>query len=125
MLGIIERNPYYPVEQRLGDSVAPWTFVDKIDVPVFLAGAWQDEQTGGHFPAMLDKFTGTDQEALHADERQPHRVADAPGDRPVVRVPAVLRGRPGAGWVEAARHRTGHLPAGPRHATAARPEHPA
>ena len=30
-------------------------------VPVFLAGAWQDEQTGGHFANMLDRFTGTDQ----------------------------------------------------------------
>ena len=59
MLGIIERNPYYPVEQDLGDSLAPRTFVHKIDVPVFLAGAWQDEQTGGHFPAMLADFTGT------------------------------------------------------------------
>jgi hypothetical protein len=28
-------------------------------VPVFIAGAWQDEQTGGHFPAMLDKFTSS------------------------------------------------------------------
>ena len=53
----IEDNPYYP--QALGDSLAPITFVDKIKVPVFIAGAWQDEQTGGHFPAMLDKFTGS------------------------------------------------------------------
>ncbi|HSB86037.1 MAG TPA: CocE/NonD family hydrolase [Ilumatobacteraceae bacterium] len=53
----IDDNPYYsPV---LADSLAPITFVDKIDVPVFLAGAWQDEQTGGHFPAMLDKFTSS------------------------------------------------------------------
>ena len=49
-------NPYYPPE--LGDSLAPITFVDRITVPVFLAGAWQDEQTGGHFPRMLDRFTG-------------------------------------------------------------------
>jgi uncharacterized protein len=53
----IDENPYYP--QELGDALAPITFVDKIKVPVFLAGAWQDEQTGGHFPAMLDKFTGS------------------------------------------------------------------
>ncbi|MEP7113482.1 MAG: CocE/NonD family hydrolase, partial [Ilumatobacteraceae bacterium] len=53
----IDNNPYYP--QVLGDSLAPITFVDKIKVPVFIAGAWQDEQTGGHFPAMLDKFTGS------------------------------------------------------------------
>jgi len=39
------------------DPLAPSTFVDRIDVPVFLAGAWQDEQTGGHFPTMLSNFT--------------------------------------------------------------------
>lgn len=51
----IKDNPYYP--PTLAASLAPITFVDKINVPVFIAGAWQDEQTGGHFPAMLDKFT--------------------------------------------------------------------
>jgi hypothetical protein len=40
--------------------LAPTTFVNGINVPVFLAGAWQDEQTGGYFPTMLDHFTGTD-----------------------------------------------------------------
>ncbi|MDO8363905.1 MAG: CocE/NonD family hydrolase [Actinomycetota bacterium] len=53
----IDDNPYYA--NPLGDSLAPITFVDRIDVPVFLAGAWQDEQTGGHFPAMLPAFTGS------------------------------------------------------------------
>ncbi|MEY2416956.1 MAG: uncharacterized protein QOH53_2290 [Ilumatobacteraceae bacterium] len=53
----IDDNPYYSPD--LGDSLAPITFVNKITVPVFLAGAWQDEQTGGHFPAMLDKFTSS------------------------------------------------------------------
>jgi predicted acyl esterase len=38
------------------DTLAPRTFVDEIDVPVFLGGAWQDEQTGGHFPTMLDEL---------------------------------------------------------------------
>lgn len=50
-------NPYY--SNSLGDSLAPITFVDRIEVPVFLAGAWQDEQTGGHFPHMLAAFTGS------------------------------------------------------------------
>jgi len=65
LLAEIEANPYYPAPGStntggsLGDSLAPITFVNKITVPVFIAGAWQDEQTGGHFPAMLDKFTGT------------------------------------------------------------------
>ncbi len=39
------------------DGLAPATFVDRIDVPVFLAGAFQDEQTGGHFATMLDRFS--------------------------------------------------------------------
>jgi hypothetical protein len=34
-------------------------FVGKITVPTYLAGAWQDEQTGGYFANLLDKFTGT------------------------------------------------------------------
>jgi predicted acyl esterase len=51
-------NPYYNLENW--EPVAPATFVDKIDIPVFLTGAWQDEQTGPHFATMLDKFTGTD-----------------------------------------------------------------
>ncbi|MDP9464203.1 MAG: CocE/NonD family hydrolase, partial [Actinomycetota bacterium] len=53
----IDANPYY--SPSLGDALAPITFVDRINVPVFIAGAWQDEQTGGHFPAMLDRFTGS------------------------------------------------------------------
>ena len=53
-----DANPYYSAD--VGDPLAPRTFVDQIDVPVFLAGAWQDEQTGGHFATMLDRFTGTD-----------------------------------------------------------------
>ena len=53
----IDANPYYTSE--LGDSLAPITFVDQIEVPVFLAGAWQDEQTGGHFPHMLSSFTSS------------------------------------------------------------------
>ena len=57
MLAEVEANPFYA--DALGDPIAPTTFVDRIDVPVFIAGAWQDEQTGGHFPAMLDEFTGS------------------------------------------------------------------
>ncbi len=51
----IDDNPFYTT--TLGDALAPVTFVDRIEVPVFIAGAWQDEQTGGHFPAMLPEFT--------------------------------------------------------------------
>ncbi len=36
--------------------------VADIEVPVFLTGAWQDEQTGPRFGVMLDDFTGTEKE---------------------------------------------------------------
>jgi len=34
--------------------------VQDIDVPVFLTGAWQDEQTGPRFATMLDDFSSAD-----------------------------------------------------------------
>ena len=43
----------------VADPLAPVTFVHKIDVPVFLACQWTDEQTGGHCPALASRFTGT------------------------------------------------------------------
>jgi uncharacterized protein len=54
-LKLIETTPFY--DAAIGDEISPQKFVDQIDVPVFLAGAWQDEQTGGRFPTMIDKFT--------------------------------------------------------------------
>ncbi len=51
-------SPFY--DSRQSDELSPRLFVDKITVPTFVAGAWQDEQTGGRFPTMLDQFTGTD-----------------------------------------------------------------
>lgn len=51
-------SPYY--DSRQSDELSPRLFVDQITVPTFVAGAWQDEQTGGRFPTMLDRFTGTD-----------------------------------------------------------------
>jgi putative CocE/NonD family hydrolase len=36
--------------------------VEDIEVPVYLTGAWQDEQTGPLFGSMLDRFEGTEQE---------------------------------------------------------------
>jgi uncharacterized protein len=57
LLAEIRANPFST--EPLASDLAPRTFVDQITVPVFLAGAWQDEQTGGRFPTMLDRFTGT------------------------------------------------------------------
>ena len=54
---MIDENPFY--SPHLLDQINPSLWVKDIDVPVFIAGAWQDEQTGGHFPALLDDFTGS------------------------------------------------------------------
>ena len=54
----IEDNPFYTDE--VAAPLSPATFVDRINVPVFLSGSWQDEQTGPYFATMLDRFTGTD-----------------------------------------------------------------
>ncbi|GIU88178.1 MAG: hypothetical protein KatS3mg009_2693 [Acidimicrobiia bacterium] len=58
ILEMIDENRYWTDE--VAAPLAPELFVDRIEVPVFLAGAWQDEQTGGYFANMLDDFTGTD-----------------------------------------------------------------
>ncbi|MBK9034851.1 MAG: CocE/NonD family hydrolase [Myxococcales bacterium] len=65
---------YVPAEH---DRFNLATFVDKINVPVFLASAWQDEQTGPYFFTMLDKFTSspalrmTVYNGVHIDAFQP------------------------------------------------------
>ncbi len=58
LLAEITDNPDWTDE--VAGEIAPRLFVDRIEVPTFVAGAWQDEQTGGHFATMLDRFTGTD-----------------------------------------------------------------
>ncbi len=50
-----QNNPYY-VDSLMG-PLNPSAFVNQIDVPVFLAGAFEDEQTGPYFFNLLDKFT--------------------------------------------------------------------
>lgn len=44
-------------DPELADPVNPSLWVDRIDVPVFMTGAWQDEQTGPRFVNLWDKFT--------------------------------------------------------------------
>jgi hypothetical protein len=58
LIDLITENKFY--NAAVLEPISPTTFVHKINVPVFLAGAWQDEQTGGYFPTMLGNFTGTD-----------------------------------------------------------------
>ncbi|MDW3214333.1 MAG: CocE/NonD family hydrolase [Ilumatobacteraceae bacterium] len=58
LLAEITANQYWTDE--VAGEISPRLFVDRITVPTFVAGAWQDEQTGGHFATMLDRFTGTE-----------------------------------------------------------------
>ncbi len=49
-------NPFYTDE--IAQPLDPTSFVDRVNVPVFLTGHWQDEQTGPHFPVLFPHFTG-------------------------------------------------------------------
>ena len=75
LLGKIQRNQYY--KPKVADPLAPVTFVHKIDVPVFMACQWTDEQTGGHCPTLAAQFTGTDRKwftftnGVHTDSLDP------------------------------------------------------
>jgi predicted acyl esterase len=57
LLKRIRQNATY--RPRIADLLDPITFVHKIDVPVFMACQWQDEQTGGHCPTLARRMTGT------------------------------------------------------------------
>jgi uncharacterized protein len=57
LLEKIEENSHYKPE--VADPLSPVTFVDKIDVPTFMACQWTDEQTGGHCPTLVEHMTGT------------------------------------------------------------------
>jgi predicted acyl esterase len=58
LLGKVKRNDTY--RPKVADPLSPITFVDKINVPTYLACQWQDEQTGGHCPTLASRLTGTD-----------------------------------------------------------------
>jgi predicted acyl esterase len=59
LMAKIRENDHYVPE--VADPLAPITFVDEIDVPVFMACQWTDEQTGGHCPTLASRMTGTDE----------------------------------------------------------------
>jgi predicted acyl esterase len=53
----IRDNSHYVA--NVADPLDPVTFVDKINVPVFMACQFEDEQTGGHCPTLAAHMTGT------------------------------------------------------------------
>jgi predicted acyl esterase len=56
MTKIRQNDHYVP---KVADPLAPVTFVDKINVPTYVACQWEDEQTGGHCPTLAEHMTGT------------------------------------------------------------------
>ena len=75
-----KNSAYY--DPAIIDPLNPTKWVDQIKVPVFLACAWQDEQTGPFFVTMLDKFTGspsrrfTAYNGVHSDGFAPQVLAE-------------------------------------------------
>jgi predicted acyl esterase len=80
LLARIRDNKYWTDE--IGLPLSPEHFVNRIDVPVYLVGSWQDEQTGGYFANLFDRFDPsnehvwlTAQNGGHADPLDPWTFA--------------------------------------------------
>ena len=64
------------------DPLNPTKWAHEIKVPVFLAGAWQDEQTGPFFVTLLDRFKGAQSRrfivynGVHSDGFAPQVLAE-------------------------------------------------
>jgi predicted acyl esterase len=75
LIKTIRENSTY--RASVADPLDPVTFVKKINVPVFMACQWQDEQTGGHCPDLVQHFTGTKKKwftftnGVHVDSLDP------------------------------------------------------
>jgi predicted acyl esterase len=53
-LEFVYSHPFF--EPSLMVERSPINWVKQIDVPVFMSSSWQDEQTGGDFASMLNRF---------------------------------------------------------------------
>ena len=75
LLAKIRANDHYV--PSVADPLSPVTFVNKINVPTFMACQWTDEQTGGHCPTLAGHMTGTDKKwftytnGVHTDSLDP------------------------------------------------------
>ena len=57
LISKVHRNRFY--RPRVANPLSPSTFVNRINVPVFMACQFEDEQTGGHCANLANRFTGT------------------------------------------------------------------
>jgi len=75
-----QQNDFYDPE--VADPLNPSLFAADIEVPVFLTGSFQDEQTGGRFPLLFDEFTNAPVtrfsawNGAHADGFQPANLVE-------------------------------------------------
>ena len=79
----VEKAKQYPFyDPEVADPLNPTLFAQDIQVPVFLTGSFQDEQTGGRFPLLFDEFTNAPVtrfsawNGAHADGFQPENVVE-------------------------------------------------
>lgn len=79
-IDLAKEHPFY--DDELARPIDPSAFADQIQVPIYLAGQWQDEQTGPHFPALFTKlenapikrFTVTN--GVHIDGFSPQNLVE-------------------------------------------------
>ena len=76
---LIQKFPFR--EPRLFEDRSPGKWIERIEVPTFLVGAYQDEQTGGHFVDSLKDFPKSNkdvwlnlQNGVHADSLGPSTI---------------------------------------------------
>jgi uncharacterized protein len=75
LLAKIRANDHYIPD--VADPLSPTTFVNKINVPTFMACQWTDEQTGGHCPTLAEHMSGTTKKwftytnGVHTDSLDP------------------------------------------------------
>ena len=78
LMAKIRANSHYV--PAVADPLAPITFVGKINVPVYMACQWTDEQTGGHCPDLAEHFTATQRKwftftnGTHVDSLDPETL---------------------------------------------------
>ncbi|PZR67709.1 MAG: hypothetical protein DLM63_06060 [Solirubrobacterales bacterium] len=78
LLAKIRANDHY--QPAVADPLAPVTFVKKINVPVYMACQFTDEQTGGHCPTLAEQFAGTNRKwftftnGTHVDSLDPETL---------------------------------------------------
>jgi predicted acyl esterase len=76
----LKASPYY--SDAIAGPLNPTAFAGEVDVPVFVAGVWEDEQTGPFFFTLLDQFKSapitriTTVNGVHADTMAPQLLVE-------------------------------------------------